>query len=252
MPVTLGKGVLQAIPPNSKGVIVAGAQLFGSGVPADALGNLGDRYFDTAAQRWYLKRWVANFSGPDSVSVAGIPIIGANNWTFEALIWLDPSTTDWSTIFSGSDVAAHGSTMLRAQSNNRITTDYYGYQGAFVDIGRKSAWYKVIASGTYDGATLADSVSIVGVGTKNSSVTRSDRLPGNGLHLGPPSGGTQFVGRMCNVKASGSGYVLHLPIDDGAGTAVRDVSGGNHQGTVTDGSPTTFWIQSWVPMDLLV
>ena len=169
-----GKNILKPIRVISNNNILVGNIIYSPGVPADALGNLGDRYYDTTAGRWYLKRWVANFSGPDSVSVAGIPIIGANNWTFEALIWLDPSTTDWSTIFSGNNVSVGGSTMLRAQSNNNIVIDYYGYQGARLSISNKSAWYKVIASGTYDGATLADSLSIVGVGTDSSSVARSD------------------------------------------------------------------------------
>lgn len=227
------------------------AQSSGSGIPADALGNLGDRYFDTAASRWYLKRWVGNFSGVDYVSIASMGA-GTGIVVASCLFYSDGvadgierrviSNADAGTGFRFSILNCTPKPLISGIGGVGFTE---GFVGSAIPIG----WHRVSMTFRVGGVDVY--IDGVSVGFLNApSVTSGPSLAGSReLRLGRESI-ENFKGCDFSVSIDGAAFTK-LPTSEGAGTSIKDVSGAGRNGTLTDGSPTNFWYQAWVPMDLM-
>lgn len=227
------------------------AQLDGYGVPDDGLGNLGDRYYDIGAGRWYLKRWVGNFNGTDNVKCP--PIIGVNqneDFTFEALFRPDPAIGNYKFIVhNNTNVTLPGGIGIGTLGSNTLAgIEHYGTNTCNITPVSAGVWHRIAYRGRYASGAWYDELTIDGV-IRTQSVANAF-AQANVLMIGSTVG-RQWLGQICNVQAAGNSTSLKLPFEDGAGAFVKDVSGNGNNGTLTDGAPTTFWYQSWVPMDLL-
>lgn len=228
----------------------AALYLSGSGVPADALGNLGDRYYDTTAQRWYLKRWVGNFSGtaPYDNIFLNKPIIGGG--TAWALSFLFKATVggNYQRLFGTSQTVTYGNTQITQSGTTAgIAIGSMNYGDEVTSANRfDGVWHSV--SATYNGSS-AYSITVDGVTV--SAARKYAAIVATKFYAGNSDLDPSFVGQMCKIYGTGYGNTLKWNVNEGSGTVINDASGNGNNGTLSDGSPTTFWIQAWVPMDLL-
>lgn len=227
--------------------------LSGSGVPADALGNLGDRYYDTAAGRWYLKRWVANREGAgDSIlfPINLFPSVGDFEFSVMARrdnvpnggIRLASSNPNGSNAFGfaiGSGSTQH-SMLLRSSAGTP--------QSTAVATSTDTLWHLLGAKRI--GLALTVQVDGVNVGTSVADTSAwSPLLTETGTRcLYTPDTASLSI-KCCNLRLTGPGGSIIAPLNEGAGTTITNQAGAN--GTLIDGTPTNFWYQAWVPMDLL-
>lgn len=227
------------------------AQLDGYGVPADGLGNLGDRYYDIGAGRWYLKRWVGNFSGFDYVSVQSMGT-GAGIVVASCLFYCDGvidgverrviSNTDSGTGFRLSVMNCKPRALISGPRGAGFTENMVGSE---MSIG----WHKISMTFRVGGVDVY--VDGIKTGVLNA--------PGvtNGASL---SGGRELhIGRQLTENFKGSNFFVSidgvtfssLTSNEGEGLILKDSSFFRRDGVLNDGSPENFWYQSWVPMDLL-
>lgn len=222
------------------------AQLDGYGIPADGLGNLGDRYYDIGARRWYLKRWVGNFSGFDYLTVAKSIIGASGDFQLSATMKLSSSVGSSNPTIFGSG-ASPTNTLVLIRPNSKVALRLARLGTA--DVGNLAVypgatWFNLVMYRT--GATIGFKINSLDTPT----VDPANYVAGTMTTLGQTIDNIDpFI--ACNFKGVGQGNAFNIPIDDGSGVTARDTSGNGNDGTVTDGSPATFWLQSWVPMDLL-
>lgn len=221
--------------------------LTGSGAPADALGNLSDRYYDTVAQRYYIKRYVGNFNN-DNVLI-NTPFIGGDtDWRLSFLLAAPLGTGNQRFVGqSMGSYVANEITVDQFTTNPQIRFGQTSGASVIAAGGVDGLWHRVDVSRA--GTTHAMSVDGVFIGTMTIGtgilVVPTQFVVGNG------TGGTYAVCKIANLTATRGANRINLPFDDGTGTAVRDISGNGNTGTLTDGTPATFWLQTWVPEDLL-
>lgn len=225
------------------------SQSSGSGIPSDALGSLGDRYFDTVAQRWYLKRWVGQFSGTDRVEGAAFALSGSAPLRYDIRIKKFSSGTLLDQLVSNG---------ITPNGMRIVTDDTYMY------IGINSTGYTYAHGGLVIGKWLNISVTADGKnikvfinGEQKFSVvdTTIPLLYGSGWVRAGDRSGSETSLHLCGgisvTQLDTSIKLLDWRFDAGSGTTIRDTSPSANNGTLTDGTPTNFWYQSWVPMDLL-
>lgn len=226
----------------------------GSGVPSDASGNLGDRYFDTTAQRWYLKRWVANREGVGDKIIFPINLFpSVGDFDFEMLVRMDivqaiqmmfaatsPSASDTFNFRTESTTGKISGSLRTAASLSQyfILDPASRVDAGWIKIGMRRVGF--VFSLLINGLVVVSNAST----SAWSPVTTN---PGTAV-LTTTSGATESL-KACNVKLTGPGGSIIAPLNEGAGTTITNQAGAN--GTLTDGTPTNFWYQAWVPMDLL-
>lgn len=223
----------------------------GSGIPLDASGNLGDRYYDITASRWYLKRWVGNFSGIDTiVGPAILGVVQNQEFSMECMLKADPSITIYRHVVSNAASTIAG--MLNIGINSPATSfgsDHYGFEGPIIT-SSLDVWHKLEYTGMHNGTSWVETVTVDGVSNSKTAVGAFS-VGTTTLVGGLATSVRAWLGKICNVRLSGNGKILNWKIDEGSGIAISDASGNGNNGTLTDGAPTDFWYQAWVPMDLL-
>lgn len=228
-------------------------QSSGSGIPADALGNLGDRYFDTAAQRWYLKRWVANREGVgDSIlfPINLFPSVG--DFEFSTLVRRDNQIDDFF-LFGATSPDGGKVFHFRIDPTNKpqillrngadSAAQYVVTSSSAID----GNWRRIGAKRVGSALTLTVDGSIVGTIADTSGWTPS--LTQTGTYILRANASSAVPIKSCEVKFTGPGGSIIAPFNEGTGTTISNQAGAN--GTLTDETPMNFWYQAWVPMDLL-
>ena len=217
--------------------------LSGSGVPADALGVLGQTYYNTITGKWYLKRWVGNCNN-DSV-IVNSPFIGGNE--------------DWSCSFLFKAATGKNNQRFVSQGNGGfISGEYnidqmnttpglrfgatYGFSLIFDNILDGVTWHKLeadrvngIHSATVDGVTQTD-------------VKIRTLLVPTFLACGVGTGGGTSICMIADFVGNRGSNRVSLPFDEGSGAIAYDRTGNGNNGIISDGSPYTFWTQTWVPI----
>ena len=220
------------------------ALLSGSGVPADALGNLGDRYYDTATGRWYLKRWVGNFDGSDVAIPSSEPPLGSG-FIARAVFKTQAAMGSSGLVdIMGRELSFKLRTSASYLSLLLGTGAGWGFNSSTIFNLFDSTWYRV----EIDTLTVPGTLKIKLNGTEILNVA-------HGTAIGPSASGFR-IGTVTNpsnirptalVEFGGSRWAM----GEGFGTTLVDSSGLGRNCTVTDAIPATFWAQTWVPMDLL-
>ena len=225
-------------------------QLKGNGVPNDASGKLGDTYLNVADNRMYFKRWVGNFSGIDTVvGPAILGVVQNQEFSMDCMFKADPAITTFKFVVSNN--ANQTSGMVNVGVNSPVTkfgSDHYGIGGQFVSGVSIDSWHSLKYTGIHNGTSWIETVTVDGISQSGS--TSGGFVAGTTTRLGGLEI-RQWLGKICNVRLVGNGKILNWKIDEGSGTFISDASGNGNNGTLTDSSPTTFWSQSWVPMDLI-
>lgn len=223
----------------------------GSGVPADALGNLGDRYFDTAAQRWYLKRWVGNFAGIDYING---PSLGSGDGVVDLtmLVYYDGNSTNQRLI--GNTVNASGFRMGMWSGKLHPLIGGVGSIGyAEGDVGTTLSvgWHKIRGYYRAGGVDCYVDGSLVG-SLAAASAPGANLAGSRTVAIGDFGVDSTMSFKAANVSISAGGATKgQWSISEGAGATIVDSSGAGNNGVLSDNSPATFWLQTWVPMDLL-
>lgn len=224
-------------------------QSSGVGIPVDALGSLGDRYFDTAAGRWYLKRWVGYFNGFD-----------------QALPQTEPDLTSElfvAATFKTAESFARGYIdILGREMSFKVRTDMDGVLQLLLGNGSSwgsingnvvstiaalstSTWYRLsIDAKSHPGSVIATVNGEIAFDAPFSLTIGGSAV--NKFRIGGVTD-SPWSRPICNVLYCGSRW----DIDDGSGYTLRDSSGRRNDCVVSDEAPTGFWLQTWVPMDLL-
>lgn len=224
---------------------------FGPGAPPDSFGALGDYYYDTTADRWYLKRWVANREGDGDGILFPINLFpSVGDFSFEALL---RSSLTQRVNLADSKPTASRNVGIAIGANYAITTTLRNSSGAVqysttsttttwvdgwvpVKVTRISGAVEISVNGTVVGSiasTPAWSPSLVEAST--GILAQLD------FSAGPL--------KACNIKYTCPGGSIIATLNEGSGTVITNQAGAN--GTLTDGTPANFWYQSWVPTDLL-
>lgn len=240
-----GTGFQQAMfKSNGSGFVDLYGALSGSGVPADALGNLGDRYYDTAAGRWYLKRWVGNFNN-DRCVLNDILFGGNADWDLSFLV--NGLNVGVDQRFVGQQLTGGAGTTLITASGSIAFCAIWGFVNPAIIINAMdSTWHKLRFRRTGNFfESWKDGVP--GSSGTNTNATVAATL----LVFGDGAGGPGSTSKMANFSITGYGKSLRWNFDEGSGLVATDSSGGGRNGKITDNAPTNFWLQAWVPMDLL-
>lgn len=221
------------------------AQLDGYGIPADGLGNLGDRYYDIGAGRWYLKRWVGNFI--NDTAICQTPVIGGNvDWEASFLFNAMPGVNNQR--FIGQNNSNYIAGEFNVDQLTTTATMRVGLSGGVALIKANALdgnWHKVEIwrrsrklGFAFDGTLVANDTTI------------RTTLDAVNLCFGTGTSGGRSTMKCCNFLGSREGIETRILFDEGSGAIAND-SIGNNNGVITDGTPISFWYQSWVPMDLL-
>lgn len=224
----------------------------GSGIPSDALGNLGDRYFDTTAQRWYLKRWVGNREGSgDGIlfPVNLFPSVG--NFDFSMLVRRD-NVPDGQLIFAASSPDIFSAFNFRldvgVQAHSVSLRSSAGASQYFLSSpSTDTQWHKLGCGRVGSALYISTDNNVNSIVADTSSWSPS--LTQSGTRVLSTTNSASLSIKACNVKLTAPGGAITAALDDGAGSMISNATGPN--GTLTDASPTNFWYVSWVPMDLL-
>lgn len=219
--------------------------LSGSGIPADALGNLGDRYFDTTAQMWYLKRWVGNFRGIDRVEGMALASSGT---TAPLRFDVVASRNGAANNLIGNGTTSAGARLVVSQTNIVAANDAIVASGVNTVPNGIFAKFSLIVDGTILSAQI-NGVQAGGTASGNAN------LYGLGwMRSGDRSGSEGQDFKLASAKAvrlDTMQTLLDWRYDDGSGITIRDYSPQANNGTLTDSTPTGFWLATWVPMNLL-
>lgn len=221
-------------------------RLIGSGVPSDSLGELGNYYYDSSANRWYLKRWVVqDISG--FTDLVTFPVPATHNglaapFSIEFVAY-NTYTTNSNMIKSGRLEVNSRSVALNA-IYIELKNDGGGVQTTCDAAAPGLAWNKIrVAYDATNGLSVyVNGVSVAAVPTPTWNVT----TPATNVVVLSPVGG--YGSKYCSLSVSDiNGKKIDAPLDDGSGLIARNLSWGG------DGVLTTagVWAASWVPMDLL-
>ena len=221
------------------------AQLDGYGIPDDGLGNLGDRYYDIGAGRWYLKRWVGNFI--NDTAICPTPVIGGND-DWEATVIFKANIGAVNQRFIAQNNSSYTAGEYNMDQLTSTTTLRIGSTGGF------SLFYDNLLDGTWKKIKLwrrsgLHGAEIGGV-VKQTSNSITLLSPVN-LSFGTGTGGGRSTMSIAGFRGSRLGVDTLLSFEEGTGSVVIDRSNNGNNAIVSDGTPTTFWAQAWVPMDLL-
>ena len=225
-------------------------RLIGSGVPSDSLGELGNYYYDSSANRWYLKRWCGRQSGVSDV--VAIPkairtsygdfylkfLINASASTGKQDIFVDGYAGTWNGFRAHINIGTAGSPYTIRASLRNTSGEQFGVSSSAI---ASYVWTKVEIS------VAAGVLSIIVNSGTPMSVACDGWTPSN-------ANASRFFTTNSNsiiMIADAVSSIFSLPYSDGSGTTVRDASGNGNNGTLSDEAPTDFWAASWVPMDLL-
>ena len=220
------------------------------GVPGDALGNLGDRYFDTTAQRWYLKRWVANREGVgDSIlfPINLFPSVGDFDFSVRVRrgnlqdgslrIYSTPANSIGAIFLIPSSSQFHSALLFSSDQTQQYALNSSDYNADWHTIGARR-----VSNALH---TLVDGV-IVSTIADTSGWSPDISTPSTRCLFTANTASLSI--KCCDLRLIGPGGSIIAPLNEGAGTTITNRAGAN--GTLTDGTPTNFWVQTWVPMDL--
>ena len=238
-------------------------RLIGSGVPSDSLGELGNYYYDSSANRWYLKRWVANPKGLDTITVMAPSFVVAEAHSVELLFRVQ-----------GGYVASQFKPRLyRCLTSSAQPVEHFLLNGptpmheVYAEVCSDTSGNtnlicgKVVTDGSwhkYRIQRIGDVFATYTDGVLSQQKTLSGWTCGTyvpdrmvfGDAYGIPAGQTGL--QIANIVVTNtSAPRCTLRLDEGSGTVAYDTSGAGNNGTIADNTPATFWQAAWVPMDLL-
>lgn len=228
-------------------------QLQGNGVPNDATGKLGDTYLNVADNRLYLKRWVANREGAGDKIIFPInlfPTVG--DFDFSVVVRRDNQIDDYFA-FATTSPDQLKTMQFRINPQNKIELilrESVGGAAQFIATASSSidgSWRKIGTKRVGSVATV--SVDNVVVGTISDSSAWSPSISQTGTFALKAHSASAISIKCYNLNLTGPGGKIISPLNEGTGTTITNQAGAN--GTLTDGTPTNFWYQAWVPMDLL-
>ena len=218
-------------------------RLIGSGVPSDSLGELGNYYYDSSANRWYLKRWVGNFDGTDVALPSSEPPIGSY-FIARAVFKTQASMGSSSRVdIMGRELSFKLRTSANYLSLLLGTGSAWNFNSELVGLSDLT-WYRV----EVDTLTELGRLKINLNGTEIMNVVHGKAVGASEskFRIGTVTNST--VSRpIAFAEYCGSRW----RINEGSGTVLADESGLGRPCSVGDAAPTTFWAQAWVPMDLL-
>lgn len=234
---------------------------FGPGEPPDSFGALGDYYYDTTADRWYLKRWVGNPRGQDIITVNAPAAALKEEHSVEFLFRTQGAYTASAFkpfLYRNGISASQASYQILLNGPASPLYEIYaeglgvGSYNVFGKAVFDGAWHAV--KGVIEGTSYKLFIDGVQTGPTQSLASFTPAYTATKMFFGDISGlGANQTGlQMANIKVIRQGSpVCTLALDDGTGLTAADSSGAGNNGVITDNAPTTFWYQAWVPTDLL-
>ena len=224
------------------------ALLSGSGVPSDALGNLGDLYLDTSTGRRYLKRWVGNFDGADSVSAPGPICANDCDWTIDIVAFFASASATYGSVlqFNMPSPLTGGLSVQRNGNANTIAFINPGVGAVLSTTAQvvNNAWHKL----SFRKTAATREIVVDGVSASGSA---SSSVAPDAFVLGKGGNAQSVIGKVASLRVTSQVSNLLWGFSEGCGESVADATGNGNVGTVSDGSPASFWLLTWVPMDLL-